>query len=299
MFIKNQNLLEQVEIEAKDRNDTLMQIFRIQDYYDQNVAKLKAGRYQSGRRVHDRKKMNELQRDQMCPYGNCGKYYATEGSLNLHIKLKHNGGNKTDREKLAKSLVYCKAKGINIPDQLEVNLPPGIVKKAAQQIALISDIEIKDSDLSQLEEKLTIQNDMNEKMMKKLELERVDQEVERAKQMVEAKQCTPPKMSKQFKHRELTKKAGESTGTSPVEAEFLKPKPPSRKVQKIGSFAEQAPIEAVCVDRTNSHLYNNSGAAIANQNLSLKKEFSFADKVDKIDSKMMQNKRQQKANRKN
>ena len=75
-------------------------------------------------------------------------------------------------------------------------------------------------------------------MMKKAELERVDQEVERAKQMVEAKQCTPPKMSKQFKHRELTKKAGESTGTSPVEPEFLKPKVPPRKVQKIGTFAE-------------------------------------------------------------
>lgn len=132
LFIKNQNLLEQVEIEAKERNDTLMQIFRIQDYYDRNVAKLKAERYQSGRKIHERKKMNELQRDQVCPYGNCGKYYATEGSLNLHIKLKHNGGNKTDREKLAKSLVYCKAKGINIPEQLEVNLPPGIVKKAAQ-----------------------------------------------------------------------------------------------------------------------------------------------------------------------
>jgi hypothetical protein len=56
--------------------------------------------------------MCELSRDFICPYDNCGKNYASEGSLNLHIKIKHNGGNKTDREKLAKSLVYCKAKGI-------------------------------------------------------------------------------------------------------------------------------------------------------------------------------------------
>jgi len=62
-----------------------------------------------------------------------------------------------------------------------------------------------------------------------------------------------------------------------VEPEFLKPKAPTRKVQKIGTFAEQAPIETVCVDRTNSHMYNNS-ATIINENLSLKKEFSFADK---------------------
>ncbi len=36
-----------------------------------------------------------------CPYQNCDKFYGSEVSLNLHMKLKHNGGNKTDREKLA------------------------------------------------------------------------------------------------------------------------------------------------------------------------------------------------------
>jgi hypothetical protein len=51
--------------------------------------------------------------------------------LNLHIKIKHNGGNKTDREKIAKSIVFAKANGVNIPDSIEVNLPPGAVEKAA------------------------------------------------------------------------------------------------------------------------------------------------------------------------
>jgi hypothetical protein len=36
-----------------------------------------------------------------CPYDNCNKKYGSAVSLNLHIKLKHNGGNKTEREKLA------------------------------------------------------------------------------------------------------------------------------------------------------------------------------------------------------
>jgi hypothetical protein len=36
-----------------------------------------------------------------CPYADCGKFYGSEGSLNLHIKIKHNGGNKTERERLA------------------------------------------------------------------------------------------------------------------------------------------------------------------------------------------------------
>lgn len=114
--------------------------------------------------------MKELERDQECPYEGCDKTYATEGAVNLHIKLKHNGGNKTDREKLAKSLVYCKAKGIVIPDQLEVNLPPGLVKRAAEQIKQISNIQIQDTDLTHLEKKLQVQNLANEKMMKDMEL---------------------------------------------------------------------------------------------------------------------------------
>ncbi len=41
-----------------------------------------------------------------CPYADCGKIYGSEGSLNLHIKIKHNGGNKTEREKTAVSAIY-------------------------------------------------------------------------------------------------------------------------------------------------------------------------------------------------
>lgn len=38
LFIQNQNLLEQVEIAAEDRNDMLSKIYRIQDFYDRNVG---------------------------------------------------------------------------------------------------------------------------------------------------------------------------------------------------------------------------------------------------------------------
>ena len=43
------------------------------------------------------------------PYDGCGKFFGSEGSQNFHIKIKHNGGNKTDREKLAKNLVLAYA----------------------------------------------------------------------------------------------------------------------------------------------------------------------------------------------
>ena len=43
----------------------------------------------------------QINREFRCPYYNCFKSYGSDVSLNLHIKLKHGGGNKTDREKLA------------------------------------------------------------------------------------------------------------------------------------------------------------------------------------------------------
>lgn len=63
------------------------------------------------RKKHLRRTAAEIERDFIvsillvkklqCPYSECGKFYGSEGSLNLHIKIKHNGGNKTEREKLA------------------------------------------------------------------------------------------------------------------------------------------------------------------------------------------------------
>jgi hypothetical protein len=57
------------------------------------------------RKKHERRIANEIEREFTCPYQCCEKQYGSEGSLNLHIKIKHNGGNKTDREKNAKSIV--------------------------------------------------------------------------------------------------------------------------------------------------------------------------------------------------
>lgn len=34
------------------------------------------------------------------------KYYGSDVSLNLHIKIKHNGGNKTERERMAVKLTF-------------------------------------------------------------------------------------------------------------------------------------------------------------------------------------------------
>lgn len=113
----------------------LKNILQLEQFYncDENLERTTRERYLSGRKKHNRRCANEIQRGLACPYAKCNKSYASEGSLNLHIKIKHNGGNKTDREKIAKSIVFAKANGIVIGDELalQVNLPPGSIEKAA------------------------------------------------------------------------------------------------------------------------------------------------------------------------
>ena len=62
-------------------------------------------RYKSGRKKHLRRCANEIEKSFRCPYSDCEKLYGSEGSLNLHMKIKHNAGSKTEREKAARQLI--------------------------------------------------------------------------------------------------------------------------------------------------------------------------------------------------
>ena len=75
----------------------------------------------------------------------------------MHIKNKHNGGNKTDREKIAKSIVIAQANGLEINQDLDfqVNLPPGIIEKAAEQLGYMLD----NRSISKLENAIQISNE--------------------------------------------------------------------------------------------------------------------------------------------
>lgn len=57
--------------------------------------------YKLKNRKKNRRLAVEIEKKFDCPYHKCYKNYGSDVSLNLHIKIKHNGGNKTDREKLA------------------------------------------------------------------------------------------------------------------------------------------------------------------------------------------------------
>ena len=144
----------------------LYKTFKIESFYDENLDRFQSERYSSGRKKHNRRCANDIERQFKCPYPKCEKFYGSEGSLNLHIKIKHNGGNKTDREKIAKSIVFAKANGLTLPEHMDLNLPPGSVEKAATQVGIMLDRE----SLSKLEEDLLTKNEMNTKKMKELEM---------------------------------------------------------------------------------------------------------------------------------
>jgi len=52
-------------------------------------------------RKKNRRTSSAIIRNYVCPYQNCRKRYGSDVSLNLHIKRKHNGGNKSERELFA------------------------------------------------------------------------------------------------------------------------------------------------------------------------------------------------------
>ena len=101
------------------------------------------GLRQNSRKKHLRRTAGEIDRTFICPYDGCAKFFGSEGSQNLHIKIKHNGGSKTDRERLAKTLVKAFAAGEltnEIIDSVDLNLPPGVITKVAQKLGLIDQV---------------------------------------------------------------------------------------------------------------------------------------------------------------
>ena len=96
----------------------------------------------NNRKPHERRFAADIERMYDCPYKCCDKQYGSEGSMNLHIKIKHLGGNKTEREKAAKHIVWCHAQpganyNINVKEILaKINLPPGSIKDAAEALQI-------------------------------------------------------------------------------------------------------------------------------------------------------------------
>ena len=109
ILIQNVVALGEFGDAVKDRNDLLKQCEALRDYKEANEGetqlpvgssdhlsnrnsspfkkrKTGVGRYPNGRRRHNRRCANEIEKEFFCSYAGCGKTYGSEGSLNLHIK---------------------------------------------------------------------------------------------------------------------------------------------------------------------------------------------------------------------
>lgn len=114
MFLCNQQILEQIDCIGQENYENRLQLLRIKDFYDREIQRLANERYKHGvkiRKVTKRKRNVELDKQYRCPYAECERQYNTDCALSNHIMLKHNGGNKTDREKLANALIHFSLNG--------------------------------------------------------------------------------------------------------------------------------------------------------------------------------------------
>lgn len=99
--------------------------------------------YSSGRKRHFRRCNNEIKKGFTCPYSNCGKNYGSEGSLNLHMKIKHAAGSKTEREKIAREIVLAVRAGIDLTKEQIAHLPylpPGLIEQSAQELGFLNEL---------------------------------------------------------------------------------------------------------------------------------------------------------------
>ena len=93
-----------------------------------------------------------MQKNFVCPYENCSKIFGSEASQNLHMKIKHHGGLKSERVSLCKDLIKAYAEAANKLDEKDnniildqsfyenntISLPPGMLSQTARKSGLLS-----------------------------------------------------------------------------------------------------------------------------------------------------------------
>ncbi|KRX03670.1 hypothetical protein PPERSA_04222 [Pseudocohnilembus persalinus] len=122
-YLLNEMMISKIK-DFSGENKLLSQKISELDNLHKEYHKIQAAR----NKKKNRRPAKEIEKSYTCPYGDCVKIYGSEVSLNLHIKLKHNGGNKTERERLARSILLAQEQGESSPEQT-LNFPPGYLDK--------------------------------------------------------------------------------------------------------------------------------------------------------------------------
>ncbi|CAD8066087.1 unnamed protein product [Paramecium sonneborni] len=122
-FESQQSIQEMMILYQK--NCTQLQEFQYQIHELKERVQLIEQKFEEIETTNKKKKKRrtaaEIDKNFKCPYKNCEKLYGSDVSLNLHIKFKHNGGNKSERQKIIKQLQAGEISEKDIPN---INLPP-------------------------------------------------------------------------------------------------------------------------------------------------------------------------------
>ncbi|CAD8149036.1 unnamed protein product [Paramecium pentaurelia] len=110
-------LYQKNSIQLQDFQTQIDELKQRIQFIEQKFSNLEA----TSKKKKNRRTAAQIEKNFECPYKNCLKQYGSDVSLNLHIKFKHNGGNKSERQKIIKQL---QAGEIDEKDIKNINLPP-------------------------------------------------------------------------------------------------------------------------------------------------------------------------------
>jgi len=149
MYLENEVLISKMKESVVKSKEIQARISQLQAQCHEMELNIFANRKEAATKKK-RRTANEIDKAFVCPYEGCNRNYGSDVSLNLHIKLKHGGGNKTEREKLAKLIIEAKLRGEELPE-IALNLPP----KFFESIDLDKLAKLKDKKKGKSKEEIT------------------------------------------------------------------------------------------------------------------------------------------------
>ena len=121
MYLLNEILISQIKDSATFNKDFTKVVGEIEELQQEwsRLTTLKS-------KTRVRRTADMIDKNFSCPFPACDKKFGTDVSLNLHMKLKHNSGTKSEREALAKEICLAEERGEELKEGL--NFPPGYLE---------------------------------------------------------------------------------------------------------------------------------------------------------------------------
>ncbi|KRW98769.1 hypothetical protein PPERSA_03904 [Pseudocohnilembus persalinus] len=200
VVITNEYLYNQIQDLLSDRKTLQQRISNLEAKIEEHQGE-NSQYSQESQKKKNRRTAQEIQKSFICPYENCSKAYGSDVSLNLHIKIKHNGGSKTEREKLAKAILLAKMNKDEIP-KLNIDFPPGYLDNFEEYIK--QDLEQQQNEEGQVDQTSSKQLEQPQLKTENKNIETQEQ-TESLDQMVENKKDDELQLQQLLSHLKKNK----------------------------------------------------------------------------------------------